>query len=116
MLTVGEADALTVSHLLGVVYTAYFIDDMMEGDFPLESFHVAETALRECGTSGKRSGKFELPAALQIEMQRVLSLYVHHLEYAPVFVHVYAAERAAEFLSSNSDSPIPREPSQQPMH
>ncbi|RQU31909.1 hypothetical protein DF142_33350 [Burkholderia cenocepacia] len=115
-LTEGEADAVTVSHLLNVVYTAYFIDDMMEENCPLELFRVAETALRECEVRGGRTGKFEIPAPLQIEIQRVLSLYTRHLAHAPIFVHVYAAERAAEFLSSDSASPIPREPMQQPMH
>ncbi|MDF3086370.1 hypothetical protein [Burkholderia sola] len=115
-LTAGEADALTVSHLLNVVYTAYFIDDMMEGAFPLELFRIAETALRECRASGERSGKFKIPVPLLIEIQRVLSVYVHHLAHAPIFVHVYAEERAAEFLSSDSTSPISREPTQQPMH
>ncbi|CAB3976132.1 hypothetical protein BCO9919_07488 [Burkholderia cenocepacia] len=113
----GEGGALTVSHLLSVVYTAYFIDDMMEeGDFPLELFRVAETALRECQASGERPGKFDIPVAQQIEVQRVLSLYIHHLAHAPIFVHVYAAERAAEFLSPGSASPIPWEPTQQAMH
>lgn len=112
----GKGDALTASHLLSVVYTAYFIDDMMEGNFPLELFRVAETALRECEASGDRSGKFDIPVALQIEIQQVLSLYIHHLAHAPIFVHVYAAERAAELLPSGSASPIPPEPKQQPMH
>lgn len=113
----GEGDAQTVSHLLSVVYTAYFIDDMMEErDFPLDMFRVAETALRECQVSGERSGKFDIPVAQQIEIQQVLILYIHHLAHAPIFVHVYATERAAEFLSPGSASPIPGEPKQQPMH
>ncbi|PAJ86134.1 hypothetical protein [Burkholderia ubonensis] len=111
-LAAGEGDTLTVSHLLGVVYITYFIDDMMEGNFPLELFRVAETALRECEASGQRSGKFDMPVALQIEMQCVLCLYIQHLTHAPIFFHVYAAERAAEFPSSDSASPIPREPTQ----
>ncbi len=111
-LAAGGGDMLTVSHLLGVVYTTYFIDEMMDGNFPLELFRVAETALRECKARGQRSGKFDMPVALQIEIQCVLGLYIQHLTHAPIFVHVYAAERAAEFPSSGSASPIPREPTQ----
>lgn len=60
-LTEGKADATTDLHLLNVVYTAYFIDDMMEQNCPLELFRVAETALRECEVNGGRTGKFEIP-------------------------------------------------------
>ncbi len=106
-LAAGDGDRLTISHLLCVIYTAYFVDDMMEGNFPLELFRFAETALRECWTNGERSGKFEMPAASQIAIQCVLGLYLQHLTHAPIFAHVYAEECAANFLSSDSASPIP---------
>lgn len=115
-LTAGEADALTVSHLLGVVYTAYFINETIEGEWPIELFRVAEAALHECAVTGEVSGNFDISVALQIEVQRVLSLYIHHLAHVPLFVHVSAEERAAEFLSSDSGSLIPRGPAQQPTH
>lgn len=115
-LSEGEADATTVLHLLSVVYTAYFINDTIEGEWPIELFRVAEAALYECAVTGERSGNFNIPVALQIEIQRVLSLYIHHLAHVPIFVHVSAEERAAEHLSSDSASPIPREPTQRPTH
>ncbi|WP_261528026.1 hypothetical protein [Burkholderia multivorans] len=116
LLTAGESSSLTISHLLGVVYAAYFINETIEGEWPDELFRVAEAALRERAVSGERSGKFDIPAALQVEIQRVLSLYVHHLASVPIFIHVEAEKRVAAFLSSGLSSPIPQKPKQQPMH
>ncbi|RQU32760.1 hypothetical protein DF142_31400 [Burkholderia cenocepacia] len=115
-LTAGKGDTLTVSHLLDVVYTAYFINEMIDGKFPIEVFRVAGAALHECAVSGERSGKFDIPTAPRTEIQLVLSLYLYHLTRVPTFIHASAEERAATFLSSDSDSPIRREPTQQPMH
>lgn len=115
-LTAGTGDTLAVSHLLGVVYTAYFINEMIDGEFPIEVFRIAGAALHECAVSGERSGKFDIPVAPQTEIQLVLSLYLYHLTRVPSFIHTSAEERAATFLSIDSDSPIPREPTQQPLN
>lgn len=113
-LTAGEGDALTVAHLLDVVYTAYFINEMIEGKFPIEVFSVARAALHECAVSGECSGNFDVPIAVQTEIQLVLSLYLYHLTRVPVFIHTSAEERAALCLSPKSSSTILREPMCQP--